>query len=634
MSSHLATLRKEAKRWLKALRAGVEEARERLTRALPDLRRPPTLRDVQQALAREHGLSGWAELKTRLSGEPPRLQYERVAEALVRAYASPDPEAMDVVWRYFGHRRAWPAMRRYIRLDLGRPEQPEPGEADEITLDDARLLVARAQGFADWDELIEYCSSLAARKPGNALRPVAAFKRYEDDGHSGAFRSRDWDEVFDAIPTRRLTALGAMGQMTDALLERVTRLDSLTALRLDGSPGITDAGIALLARMPQLERLDISGCRITDEGLRVLRELPSLKRLEARGTRITDACGAHLAACRTLERLDLSGTTAGDGVIGALAGHERLYDLRPGDRVTDAGLALLRNIPVFRTWRGGKEEMALLSPDARPNFLRLRGAFTDAGFASMREVEGLFALDVDDGRLGITGQALEHLSALPHFSWLAFHAKDESMPAIAALPALRFLMCQDTRASDRGWVALGQSRSIENIWGRRCHGLGEHGFVALSRMPQLRSLSVSCLNVPDGALAALPDFPALEELMPMDVPDAGYRHIGECTRIESLVLMYCRNTGDEATTHITTMPRLRRYFVSYNRITDRTPELLGGIETLEEITIDSCAGVTNRGIVHLARLPCLRRLCLSGMRHVSADVAVAFSPEVDVDHQP
>ena len=38
-------------------------------------------------------------------------------------------------------------------------------------------------------------------------------------------------------------------------------------------------------------------------------------------------------------------------------------------------------------------------------------------------------------------------------------------------------------------------------------------------MPALRGLSVSCLNVDDEGLAALPRFPALRELMPMDVPE-------------------------------------------------------------------------------------------------------------------
>jgi len=75
------------------------------------------------------------------------------------------------------------------------------------------------------------------------------------------------------------------------------------------------------------------------------------------------------------------------------------------------------------------------------------------------------------------------------------------MPYIAALPRLRFLMCQDTEASDEGFVALSRSRTLEHLWGRRCY-------------------------VDDEGLSALPRFPALRELMPMDVPDEGYRHIG------------------------------------------------------------------------------------------------------------
>ena len=49
----LHTLKKEAKRWLKALAAGVRDARDRFERAVPDAPRVPTLRDVQHALALE-----------------------------------------------------------------------------------------------------------------------------------------------------------------------------------------------------------------------------------------------------------------------------------------------------------------------------------------------------------------------------------------------------------------------------------------------------------------------------------------------------------------------------------------------------------------------------------------------------
>ena len=56
-------LRKQAKRWLRALRAHDPAARERLLRAYPTAPSAPTLRDVQQALSREYGYDNWAALK-------------------------------------------------------------------------------------------------------------------------------------------------------------------------------------------------------------------------------------------------------------------------------------------------------------------------------------------------------------------------------------------------------------------------------------------------------------------------------------------------------------------------------------------------------------------------------------------
>ena len=64
--SSLETLRKEAKRWLRALRENDAEAIERLRRAYPTAPDTPGIRDVQHALAREHGLPGWSALKAEL----------------------------------------------------------------------------------------------------------------------------------------------------------------------------------------------------------------------------------------------------------------------------------------------------------------------------------------------------------------------------------------------------------------------------------------------------------------------------------------------------------------------------------------------------------------------------------------
>jgi hypothetical protein len=116
----------------------------------------------------------------------------------------------------------------------------------------------------------------------------------------------------------------------------------------------------------------------------------------------------------------------------------------------------------------------------------------------------------------------------------------------------------------------------------------------------------------------------------MDVPDDSYRHIGRCERLESLVLMYCRETTDVATGHIAALSRLKKYFASYNRITDRTPEILSSMDSLEDVTFDSCAGLSNAGIATLARLPRLRELRVESMPGVTAEVAAAFPPTVRV----
>jgi hypothetical protein len=625
----LENLKREAKRWLKALRANVGDARDRLRRVLPNSPEAPTLRQVQHALALEYGVSGWTELKNRLPQNTPIRYYENVAEALVTAYGTGEDGAMRIVWDYFGHMRAWDGMRRYVRLDLGKTEQPERPEDDAITLSEAQYLVARVQGFESWRALVEFSASVPAGKT-IAAKSVSTFSIDEAGAKEEGARSRDWDEIIAVMIERRLTGLDASGQMTDKLLDRFSRLEHITALDLNASRGVTDDGLSHLARLPRLRHLNLAGTGITDRGLQVLRRLPTLESIVLTGTRVTDGGMTNLAACENLQAVDLSWTRTGDGAIRALAGKPKLHIFRSGNHVTDAGLARLHELPVFKTWQGGEPRMSLLGFDTGPTSLMLRGSFTDNGMAQLVGLDGLFALNVDSDRLAITGAGLAPLVYLPNLGWLAFAAKDESMPYIAALPHLRFLMCQDTVAGDDGFVALSRSQSIEYIWGRRCYNLRRRGFMALANMPALGHLSVSCKNVDDVGLSALPQFPALEELMPMDVPDDGYRHIGRCERLESLVLMYCRDTTDVATQHIAPLPRLKKYFASYNRITDRTPEILSRVDSLEDVTFDSCAGLSNVGIAALARLPKLRELRVESMPGVTADVAAAFPATVRV----
>ena len=64
--TRLDTLRKDAKRWLKGLRAGDADAWKRLAAVWASAPAEPALRDVQQALAREYGQESWIALKAAL----------------------------------------------------------------------------------------------------------------------------------------------------------------------------------------------------------------------------------------------------------------------------------------------------------------------------------------------------------------------------------------------------------------------------------------------------------------------------------------------------------------------------------------------------------------------------------------
>ena len=631
----LESLKKEAKRWLDALQAGDAGARARLALAFPDAPAAPTLRDVQHALAREHGFAGWALLKAaveqRSSAADARATtlalYQTKAEALLEAYRTGTPEAMERHYSHTWHRRAWRGMRTYVQLDLGkRPAHPD--DDVEITLDDARHLVALEHGFGNWRELEAFTRSLTPERRVTA-KPLRLMVRQGPDHWEPVAASRDWDEVLELLARHPAAALSGEGQLTDGLLEDLCRrVQSLAGLGLSNCRTITDAGLRHLASVPSLQHLDLTGTGITDAGLQVLRHLPQLRSLSLAWNNVTEAGIAALAYCDELERLNLwVPPPVGDAALRALAGKRRLRHLTI--TLTDAGMALLHELPLFKVWQPDDAEQPLAGHRSRPNQLSLRGTFTDAGMEALRGLDGLFSLDIDDSRLAITAAGLAPLASLARLAALSVDAKDDWMAYIAAMPHLRSLAVQDTTAGDDGFVALSRSQTIEHIWGRRCHNLRTRGFVALAGMPALRDLSVSCLNVEDAGIATLPTFPALRELMPMDVPDAGYRHIGRCERLEVLTLMYCRDTTDAATGHITGLPNLSSYFNSYTTITDRTPELLSTMDSLERVTFDTCHGLTNAGVARLARLPKLRELRVSG-QGITPAVRNAFAPGVKV----
>jgi len=104
----LERLRKEAKRRLKAFRAGDERAIRWYQRALPGAPPDPSLRDMQLAVARSLDFPGWTDLKRALETPPPDPRSEAGIVSRFLDNACPDHH----VRGRQDHRRAeWTAMR-------------------------------------------------------------------------------------------------------------------------------------------------------------------------------------------------------------------------------------------------------------------------------------------------------------------------------------------------------------------------------------------------------------------------------------------------------------------------------------------------------------------------------------------
>jgi hypothetical protein len=572
-------------------------------------------------------------------------QHTGLAEDLVAAYNSADAGAATRLNALFHSSINAEQIRHFVRDRLMFLPGYEQHPFDVLALSDAQHLFARLYGFTDWPAFIR-----SSNEPPRDLRsaPVVLsstppFYRidwtYKSIEPQQPMSNKDWEDLFAVVKEFGLTTVNAINQIGDEDLEMLSQLDHVTSLDFSGSQFITDKGLQHLANMPQLRELRLNryrGGAITDRGLEVLQNLRELRVFQiCWQSGITDDGISHLRYCDQLEEVDLLGTQTGDGAIAALTGKPKLRKFKTGRNVTDEGLALLHQFPAFKTWSGEEVNYGLMSFGAEPTNLLVDGSFTRDGLNRLRGLDGLFALSFFRHTSGFSGNDLHSLAALPNLGYFGCPGEicdDDAMHHISALPNLRMLMAQGTVATDEGFRRLSRSATVEYIWGRECPNLKGAGFAALAEMPALKGLAVSCKYVDDPALAKLPAFSALKELVPVDVNDEGFRHVGRCHGLESLVLMYCRDTTDRATEHIQALPNLKKYHAGYTRKTDRSLEMLSRMSSLEEVSFEGCKWITDAGVAALATLPQLREISVGNCPNVTRAGISAFPATIRVNY--
>ena len=612
-----------------------KQAKDRLD-AMPGAK----LADAQFALARDYGFDSWPRLVHHVTAiaAPEVAQHDRMAHDMVAAYRDRDDAAAARLNELFHSAITVDQIRHFIEDRLVN----RPGGTDLLASFDiraARLVVSGLFGFESWENFLN-ATNAAGTDTASGLSATPPFHRVDEETGVLSIQQpmspHDWDIIVGIIRERGLTGLDANHMLDDGAMPKLASLKHLTLLKLHGCDRLTDQGLQYLAKLRGLEEIEIGGWHspMTDVGFGALTGLPRLRKVGSWWSqRITDeGVGRTLAACETLVDVSFGGTAVGDATIAALSGKPALRRMFAGKRVTDVGLSSLTRIPRFAHWHDGEPTYSLMEFDAGPTYAGVEGPFTVEGLRAIHDLHGVFALNLSWPAGTMDSSALGLLSPLAHLGFLALNGDrcdDEAMRQVGRLPNLRMLLAQGPVAGDAGFEALSASRTVEYYWGRECPNLGGRGFSALASMPSLKGLAVSCKSVDDASLAALSRFPALRELMPMDVTDDGFRHVGRCERLEHLWCMYCRETGDRATEHISGL-RLRSYYAGLTKITDRSLELLARMTSLERINLHHCKGITDKGVRALAALPALRELQIEGSRTVTRGALAAFAPSVRV----
>ncbi len=165
-----------------------------------------------------------------------------------------------------------------------------------------------------------------------------------------------------------LQAFKKDSKLNDAALKEISDMATLeklifgAELPIGYSPHVTgfgDDGVKHLGKLKNLKQLNLAGCeRVTDAGLASLKELTNLETLVIGFTKISDAGLTNLKDMTKLKDLTLNGLPLTEKGLAHLSGLAKLQwlDLREtGDGVNDAailrlkGLASLRDLILYDT---------------------------------------------------------------------------------------------------------------------------------------------------------------------------------------------------------------------------------------------------------------------------------------------
>ena len=144
---------------------------------------------------------------------------------------------------------------------------------------------------------------------------------------------------------KRLVIILPNGRVTDEGVVALRELKTLRSVNLNMNSGITNVSLAVLAELPELTELSISGNSSTDKGVESLTKLKKLRSLSIQSPYLTDAALETIARMGSLEELQLGSIEYTDAGIAKLATLQSLRFLSVNAGVTGEWYVELAKLP-------------------------------------------------------------------------------------------------------------------------------------------------------------------------------------------------------------------------------------------------------------------------------------------------
>jgi ribosomal protein L15 len=254
--------------------------------------------------------------------------------------------------------------------------------------------------------------------------------------------------IAEAFPDLVSLDVAYSTQLTNAATREIAKLQQLETLNVRYCD-FSDFGMMNIAKLPKLKILDIrANMQVGDGGLGTLAKLPALRNLKHRGTSVTDAGMQSLVAAKTLDTLEIQDF--------AITGQSGQY-IRQMEKLTSliifrcesfdsSGVLALEGLKLHRlTLRGlpiDNEAMKVFSglPTLKRLYLNELSSISDAGIRNLESLKDLELLEIWESPI-----------------------TDESLGTIAKLASLKTLIIRVTDITDAGLEKLLAMPKLESV---------------------------------------------------------------------------------------------------------------------------------------------------------------------------